>query len=67
MDVTDLGDVVQLMEMEYEEMPDLKLTFWQAQHLWNLSSESCDRALRALIGSGFLKRSSDGAYIRRVA
>ena len=39
------SDVVQLMKMEYAEMPELKLTFRQAQRLWNLPSESCERAL----------------------
>jgi hypothetical protein len=65
MHMTDFGDVVHLMQMEYAEMPELKLTFWQAQRLWNLSSELCERALGALIGSGFLTRTPDGAYVRR--
>ena len=67
MERMELGDVVQLMEMEYEEIPELKLTFWQAQHLWNLPNEMCERALGALIRSGFLIRSADGAYVRRLA
>jgi hypothetical protein len=44
-------------------MPELKLTSWQAQRLWNLSDELCERALAALIGSGFLARTPDGAYV----
>jgi hypothetical protein len=62
-----LGDVLQLMELEYQEMPELKLTFWQAQHLWDLSSDVCESALAALVRSGFLTRSTDGAYVRRMA
>ena len=58
-------DVVQLMKMEYAEMPEMKLTFRQAQRLWNLSSELCERALAVLIGAGFLTRTADGAYVRR--
>ena len=65
MQLTDLRDVVQLMEMEYKEMPELKLTFWQAQRLWNLPSGLCERALSSLSGSGFLMRTADGAYVRR--
>ena len=65
MQLTDLFDVVQLMEMEYAEMPELKLTFWQARCLWNLPSDLCERALGALIGKGFLTRTAEGAYIRR--
>jgi hypothetical protein len=67
MEGMNLRDVVELMEMEFEEMPDLELTFWQAQRLWNLPSDLCERALAALIGSGFLTRSSAGAYVRRTA
>ena len=48
------------MRMEYAEMPGLQLTLWQAQRLWNLSEEHCQRALGALIQSGFLVRTSAG-------
>ena len=65
MQLTEFCDIVQLMEMEYAEMPELELTFRQAQRLWNLSSELCESALSALVGSGFLTRTPDGAYIRR--
>jgi hypothetical protein len=58
-------DAVELMRMEYDEMPDLKLSFAQARRLWNLSEELCERALAALIGSGFLGRTTDGFYVRR--
>lgn len=58
-------EAVELIQMEYAEMPGLKLTFWQAQRLWHLSDELCERALAALTRSGFLARTHDGAYIRR--
>ena len=58
-------EAVELIQMEYAEMPELKLTFWQAQRLWNFSEELCERALTALISSGFLARTEDGAYVRR--
>jgi hypothetical protein len=57
-------DAVQLIQMEFREMPDLKLTFRQAQRLWNLSQEMCDRALASLLQAGFLVRTKDGAYVR---
>jgi hypothetical protein len=50
----DVDEAVELIQMEYAEMPELKLTFWQAQRLWNLSDDLCHRALEALVGSGFL-------------
>ena len=58
-------EVIELMRMEYAEMPELKLTFWQAQHLWNLSVDQCERALAALTASGFLAQTCDGAYVLR--
>ena len=58
-------EAVELIQMEYAGMPGLKLTFWQAQRLWNLSSELCDRALTVLTRSGFLVQEPDGAYVRR--
>jgi hypothetical protein len=62
-----LDEAVQIIQMEYLEMPDLTLTFWQAQRLWNLSSEICDRALGFLTGAGFLTRTATGSYIRSAA
>ena len=59
-----LDEAIELMKMEYAEMPDLKLTFSQARRLWNLSDELCERALTALTRSGFLTRTGDGAYTR---
>ena len=50
------------MNMEDAVMPGLKLTFWQAQRLWNLSSELCERALTALIRARFLVPAPDGTY-----
>jgi hypothetical protein len=58
-------EAVELIQMEYAEMPELKLTFWQAQRLWNFSEELCERALTAVISSGFLARTPDGGYVRR--
>ena len=55
---------VELIQMEYAEMPGLRLTFYQARRLWNLSDELCQRALAALTASGFLARRADGAFVR---
>jgi hypothetical protein len=60
----DVDEAVQLIQMEYAEMPGMRLTFCQAQRLWNLSDELCQRALATLTGSGFLARTPDGAYVR---
>ncbi|MGB2716029.1 MAG: hypothetical protein WBC51_17740 [Vicinamibacterales bacterium] len=60
-----IDDAVELIRMEYAELPGLKLTFWQAQRLWNLSQDVCARALRILTDSQFLTRTADGAYVRQ--
>ena len=65
MDNQPLDHTLVLMRMEYLEMPDLKLTRLQARRLWNLSQELCDAALTALVGSGFLWRTTDGMFLRR--
>ena len=59
-----LCDAVQLIEMEFREMPDLKLTCRQAQRLWSLPPELCDHALVSLIQTRFLVLTRDGAYVR---
>lgn len=48
-------------------MPDMKLTLGQAQRLWSLSTEICERALADLMTSGFLARTRDGSYVRNRA
>jgi hypothetical protein len=63
--LTQIDDVVELIRMEYSELPGLRLTFWQAQRLWHLSGEVCARALNTLTESHFLTRTEDGAYVRQ--
>jgi hypothetical protein len=65
MELTQVQDAIDLIRMEYAEMPELHLTFLQAQRLWNLSTELCKRALTALIGSGVVVCTCEGAYVRR--
>lgn len=65
MPVLQVREAVELMQMEYAEMPAMSLTFQQAQRLWNFSAELCQRALDSLIGSGFLVRTADGRYSRK--
>jgi hypothetical protein len=57
-------DAAELIRLEYVEMPGMHLTLWQAQRLWSLSEELCERALNMLIASGFLVRTRDGCYAR---
>ena len=57
-------DAMELIRLEYAETPELQLTFWQAQHLWCLSDELCERALDGLVRTGFLVRTPEGRYAR---
>ena len=59
-----IEEAVQLMRLEYAELPGLRLTAWQAQRLWNLSAQLCDDTLAWLVCAGFLRRMSDGTYVR---
>jgi hypothetical protein len=56
----DLAPILARMRAEFHEMPGLRLTFRQAQRLWNLDEASCRRALDVLVDSGFLARFATG-------
>jgi hypothetical protein len=53
------------IQVEYIEMPDLKLTMAQIRRLCDLSEELCAPALAALQQVGFLWRAADGRFVRR--
>jgi len=53
------------IQLEYLEMPDMKLTLPQAGRLWSLRLDVCHRALQLLVDRGFLVRSRDGGFLRR--
>jgi len=62
-----VADAAELLRMEYAEMPGLALTAWQARRLCNLSDELANRALHMLIGTGFLRQTQDGRYMRKAS
>jgi hypothetical protein len=49
---------------EYLEMPGLQLTVEQAQRLWGLDKETCERALEFLLETRFLVRTRRNLYAR---
>jgi hypothetical protein len=61
----DVRELSRRIRAEYLEMPGLSLTERQARRIWNLDEVRCDAVLRALIDAQFLRRTPDGAYIRR--
>ena len=52
------------IQIEYIEMPDLKLTLAQVRRLCNLSQDVCEPAVAALEQAGFLWRAPDGRFVR---
>jgi len=59
-----VDDVARRIEADFFETPGSYVTFWQAQRLWNLPDEVCDRALSSLTRAGYLVRTPDGHYRR---
>jgi hypothetical protein len=58
-------EILKRIRGEYLEMPGLRLSHVQAQRLWGLDAETCTELLDILVQSGFLCRSSNGAYGRQ--
>ena len=59
-----IEDVLRRVQGEFAEMPGLCLTAAQAQRLWGLDREVCDKLLKALVDAKFLAQRRDGAFIR---
>jgi hypothetical protein len=53
------------IQVEYIEMPDLKLTPAQIRRLCDLPQDICEAAIMALEQTGFLWRAADGRFVRR--
>lgn len=53
------------IQIEFVEMPDMKLSNAQIRRLCDLPPEVCDAALTALVESGFLWLRGDGSFLRR--
>ena len=59
-----LADCVQRIRAEYLDLPGLSLTARQAQRLWNLDSDTCQRVLDMMIRDNFLRRTPQAQYVR---
>lgn len=64
MDVLIPHEALIRIQMEYSEMPGLKLTPVQIGRLCGLPSDICEGALQLLTRTGFLNQASDGAFRR---
>jgi len=52
------------IQIEFIEMPGLKLSRGQVQRLCGVPRELCDDALATLVQSGFLRQKEDGTFMR---
>jgi hypothetical protein len=52
------------IQIEYIEMPQLKLTLAQVRRLCDLPQEVCEAAMASLVSGGFLLRTREGSFLR---
>jgi hypothetical protein len=58
------GTLLARVRSEFLEMPGLRLAPRQAARLWAVDPALSARVLDALVRSGFLRKTADGAYLR---
>lgn len=59
-----VGDWLSIIRGEFLEVPGLRLTRREFQRLWGLDSLTCDALIHILEDAQFLRRTSQGAYVR---
>lgn len=59
-----LWQLVELVEAEYTEMPGLSITLPQAQRLWAVDRETCEKAFSRLVRKGALRITTKGRFVR---
>lgn len=62
-----ISTLLMRIKAEFNELPGLQLTAWQAQRLWGLDEVQCEAILAALIDAAFLRRTGSGTYVRASA
>lgn len=58
-------DWLQRIRSDFDTTPDRRLTFDEAETLWDVEPDLLRVMLDALVDVGFLRRSPDGTYRRR--
>lgn len=59
-----IDEVLRRVQVEFLDMPGLRLTEPQARRLWGLDSVSCEALLDALVDAKFLFKTRNGAFMR---
>jgi Fic family protein len=57
-------DLSRRIRAEYEEMPGLSVTLAQAQRLWCVDRQTCERVFTTLVEGGFLRRTTRDRFVR---
>ena len=65
MDKSETDALIERIRAEYLEMPGMTLRAEQVARLCGLEPSKCLGVLDVLVGTQFLRRKADGAYIRR--
>jgi hypothetical protein len=60
----DIETIIGRVRSEFIEMPGLCLSLPQAQRLWGLEKDECQRVIDALIADAFLRRTRAGQIVR---
>jgi hypothetical protein len=60
---TGINRWLELIQAEYREMPDLRLSKPQMQRLWGFDPFVCDALVDALVAAGVLRRTPNGSYM----
>ena len=63
----ELAAALTMIQMDYLEMPGLRLTPQQGRRLWTLPLDLCQAALDTLVATGFLARTDDRQHLHRGA
>ena len=48
------------VQKEFQDLPGLRLTRWQAARLWNLELDECDVVLKHLVAAKVLRQTREG-------
>lgn len=57
--------LIHRVRSEFLEMPGLRLRVGDARRLWGLQEVLCEAILVRLVDERFLRRTRDGAFVRR--
>ncbi len=59
-----VADWLSIVRGEFMEVPGLRLTRVEFQRMWGLDNPTCDALIGELEDSRFLRRTTQGAYVR---